>query len=298
MPAAEFFAEWPDLVARFSAVDQARTEIKVPVAGQDWHFDVRLSSLHDRLGNLSGRVIVVRDITKRKQAEEELAHYRDHLEELVEQRTAELLTAREALTAERQRLAAELHDSVTQTIFAANTIVELLPRMRERDPAKADQYMVELHQLTRGAMAELRALMIELRPEALAQTELGVLIRHLCDVFTGNTRVEVTLHAPHKLFLPVPLQVAFYRVAQEALNTIAKQAQATEVSVYLIQETERVELRITYNGPGFDPPTISPGQISIESMQGHAQDSGAILTITSQDGGGTIVTLAGVLKND
>lgn len=297
MPAQALFAEWPDLVERFRDVNQVHTEITATVDGVDRYFDIRLSSLRDQVRNLSGRILVVRDITQRRLAEQELAHYRTHLEELVEQRTAELLAARMALSDERQRLAAELHDSVTQTVFAANTIVELLPRVQQRDPAKAEQYRVELRQLTRGAMAELRALMIELHPGALAKTELGVLIRHLCDVFTGNTRVEVIFHAPQKLFLPEPLQVAFYRVAQQALNNIAKHAKATEVRVQLSQQDRRVELCVADNGPGFDPQTISPDQIGIQSMQSHAHDSGADLSISSQDGEGTVVRLVGMVGN-
>ena len=80
------------------------------------------------------------------------------------------------LERERQRIARELHDSVTQTIFAANTMVEILPHVLESNPEKAKQYIGELGQLTRGAMAELRALMVELKPELIAQTEIGNLI--------------------------------------------------------------------------------------------------------------------------
>jgi signal transduction histidine kinase len=146
-------------------------------------------------------------------------------------------------------------------------------------------------------MAELRALMIELRPAALAQTELGVLIKQLCDVFTGNTRVEVVFDAPQKVFLPERMQIAFYRVAQEALNNIAKHAHATAVSVHLIRRAHEVELRIEDNGPGLDLQTVAPDQTGIQFMQNYAQSCGAVLTIVSREGEGTVVRLTGAVDD-
>jgi PAS domain S-box-containing protein len=291
LPAREVFGNWPDLVARFEGVEQTRVEVEAEVDGISRHFDLRISALHDRIGSRTGTVIVLRDVTERKRAEQELEHYREHLEELVEQRTAELLSARTALFRERQRLAQELHDSVTQTVFAANTLVEILPRVLDNDHAKAKEYLIELRQLTRGAMAELRALMIELRPAALAQTELGILLKQLCDVFTGNTRVEVNFHAPEKVFLPEPTQIAFYRVAQEALNNIAKHTHPTAVSVHLVRRADEVELRIENNGPGFGLRIVALDETSIQFMQGYAQSCGAVLSVVTHEGEGTVVTL-------
>ena len=296
--AREVFGNWPELVARYESLEQTHVEVEAPVEGSQRYFDLRISALFDRIGSRTGTVIVIRDITERKRVEHELAQYREHLEELVEQRTADLLTARTALFQERQRLARELHDLVTQTVFAANTLVEILPRILDRDVGKAREYIVELRQLTRGAMAELRALMIELRPAALAQTELGVLIKQLCDVFTGNTRVDVAFHAPQKVFLPESTQVAFYRVAQEALNNVARHAHATAVNVYLLQHGREVELRVEDDGPGFDPQIVAPDQTGIQFMQGYAQSCGAVLSIVTHEGEGTIVKLTGAVGDD
>ncbi|MBN1562756.1 MAG: PAS domain-containing protein, partial [Anaerolineae bacterium] len=261
-PVADIFAAWPDLLQRFKGIEQTHTEIAADIEGALRFFDLHISPLWDRLGQFSGRVLVVRDITARKHTEYELQQHRANLEGLVERRTAELLAAQNALAAERQRLAQNLHDSVTQTVFAANTIVEMLPRMLDRfrpsdQPDKLDEFLVELQQLTRGAMAELRALMIELRPEALAQTELGVLIKQLCDVFTGNTRVDVVFSAADKLFLPEDMQIAFYRVAQETLTSLALYTSISAVQVQLMKNAANVELTITASGPGFDPLTVT-----------------------------------------
>jgi signal transduction histidine kinase len=80
-------------------------------------------------------------------------------------------------------------------------------------------------------------------------------------------------------------------VAQEALNNIARHAHATTVSVHLIQHAHEVELRIEDNGPGFDPQIVAPDQTGIQFMQGHARSCGAVLSIVTHEGKGTIVKL-------
>jgi PAS domain S-box-containing protein len=173
LAAREVFGNWPELVARFEGVQPTHVEIEAPVEGSQRHFDLRISALFDRIGSRTGTVIVIRDITERKRAEHELEQYREHLEELVEQRTADLLTARTALFQERQRLARELHDSVTQTVFAANTLVEVLPRVLEHDVVKAGEYIVELRQLTRGAMGRAARLDDRITPGGPGPNRVG-----------------------------------------------------------------------------------------------------------------------------
>ncbi len=94
---------------------------------------------------------------------------------------------------ERQRLARELHDAVTQTLFSSSLIAEVLPRLWERDPEQGLQRLEELRQLTRGALAEMRTLLMELRPSALVEAELGDLLRQLGEAFTGRARLPVDL---------------------------------------------------------------------------------------------------------
>ena len=296
LPAIEVFSAWTDVVAQFEGVEQANADITVEVRGVTRHFHLRLSRLSDRRGSSLGTVIVVRDITEAKQAQEELRRYRDQLEDLVQQRTEELITARTAFAVERARLAQDLHDSVTQTIFAANTIAEMLPQMLTRGPEKTAEYMTELSQLTRGAMAEMRILMIELRPGALARTELGVLIKQLCDAVAGSTRVLVKFSATEKLILQESKQIAFYRVAQAALDNSARYARASHIEVRLSKQDRTVELYVHDNGRGFDPhDTMAENQIGIKSMQDHADRVGAHLTVFSKPGEGTTITLVGTV---
>ena len=155
-----------------------------------------------------------------------------------------------------QRLARELHDSVTQTLFAANMLAEALPRVMLQEPRKVEHYLHDLHQLTRGAMAEMRSLLVELRPEALTRTELGVLLSQLCDVFTGRTQVEVERSINRQIILPHEMQIVFYRMAQEALNNAAKHAQAAQVELDFYSSGDGVEMRIRTMGGALIPNTL------------------------------------------
>jgi PAS domain S-box-containing protein len=196
-----------------------------------------------------------------------------------------------AVSEERQRIARNLHDSVTQTVFAATTMAELLPRVRH-DAEKLDKYIVEVGLLTRSAMAEMRTLMVELQPQAITQTELSVLLKSLCDALSGNTRIPVEFIARDRIFLESVAQIAFYRVAQEALNNIQQHARASNVSVHLAKSDQRVELYLKDNGCGFDPPAAASGR-GITLMQEQAARIGATLKIISVQGAGTEVVLTG-----
>lgn len=201
-----------------------------------------------------------------------------------------------AIEEERQRLARDLHDAVSQTLFSASAISEVLPRLMAKNSEKVPEYVMELGQLTRGAMAEMRSLLVELRPEALVNTELGILIKQLCDAFTGNTRIAVEASIMGKVNLPPDMQIAFYRVAQEALNNIAKHAQASNVVVTLSRTKDVVELDIRDDGIGFDMNTIPPDHFGIRIMRERIKLIDADLQISSQSGTGTEIRLRKTLS--
>ena len=160
--------------------------------------------------------------------------------------------ARELATLEeRQRLAQNLHDAVNQSLFSAGLIAEVLPRLWDRDQEEARRSLEDLRRLTRGALAEMRALLAELRPSTLTDAELGDLLRLLSNAFTGRTNIPVTLSLNGEGALPAEPQVAFYRICQEALNNIAKHANASRVEIDLSRDTEGLELHIRDNGRGF-----------------------------------------------
>ncbi len=123
-----------------------------------------------------------------------------------------------AAVEERQRLARELHDAVSQTLFSASLSAEVLPRLWERNQDEGRRCLDELHRLTRGALAEMRALLLELRPAALTEVGLGDLLHQLAEAITNRARLPVKLAVDRPCPLPPDVQVALYRIAQEALN--------------------------------------------------------------------------------
>lgn len=196
-----------------------------------------------------------------------------------------------AALAERGRLARDLHDAVSQTLFSASLIAEVLPNLWERNPEIAAQKLEELRQLTRGALSEMRTLLLELRPAALAEMDLADLFRHLANAFTARARLPVELSVEGQVDPPAEVKSVFYRVAQEALNNIVKHAAASQVSISLRREENEILLQVRDNGRGFNPNQISPASLGVGIMRERAEAIGARLDIQSQPGKGTVVTL-------
>jgi PAS domain S-box-containing protein len=198
---------------------------------------------------------------------------------------------------ERQRLAQNLHDAVNQSLFSAGLIAEVLPRLWERDPAKGRQSLEDLRRLTRGALAEMRGLLAELRPRVLIDSELSDLLHQLGNAFTGRTNIPVVvtvigqwaLHEPGSL--PAEVQVGFYRLCQEAFNNIAKHARASQVAIDLQYEAGTVELHIRDDGRGFDPGQIPSGHYGLSMMRERAEAVGILLSVTSQPDHGTDISI-------
>jgi GAF domain-containing protein/HAMP domain-containing protein len=203
-----------------------------------------------------------------------------------------------AVVEERQRLARELHDAVTQTLFSASLIAETLPALWAIDEEEGRQLLRELQQLSRGALAEMRSLLLELRPAALLEAPLGDLLRQLSDAVTGRIGIAVTVTVEGQCAFPDDVHVALYRITQEALNNVVKHARASEAAVSLRCSStvgeygagRSVELRVSDDGIGFDPGDVEPGELGLGIMHERAQSIGASLRIESQPSHGTQVT--------
>ena len=194
-----------------------------------------------------------------------------------------------AAAKERQRLARDLHDAVSQTLFSVSLMAEVLPRIYERDPEQGRQRLEELRELTRGALAEMRILLLELRPAALAETSLPDLLRQLSEAVVGRARIPVELDVDSTLELPPEVTVAIYRIAQEALNNVVKHAGAAQVLVSLHDGHDDggdlLELVITDDGCGFDVAAASSGRLGLRIMGERAESIGARLKLSSSDDG-------------
>lgn len=192
-----------------------------------------------------------------------------------------------AVIAERNRLARELHDAVSQTLFSANLIAEVLPRLWERDQAEARARLVELRQLTRGAFAEMRTLLFELRPAVFREAKLGDLLKHLTQGISIQSQIPITLTVEGEQALTPEVQVALYRITQEALNNIVKHADPTQAFVNLSCQPEQVALSICDDGCGFNPASVSPDHFGLSIMQERAASINANIHLKSKPGCGT-----------
>jgi signal transduction histidine kinase len=190
---------------------------------------------------------------------------------------------------ERQRLARDLHDAVSQTLFSASLIADVLPRLWGRNPGEGQKRLEEIRQLTRGALAEMRTLLLELRPAALADAEIGELLRQLAASIAGRARIPVNVEIGGQCQTPPEVKVALYRIAQEALNNVAKHSGASSARVSLTCTAQSLDLAIEDNGRGFNQKNASIGSLGLGIMQERARGIAAQLTVQSQEGQGTTV---------
>jgi signal transduction histidine kinase len=202
-----------------------------------------------------------------------------------------------AVMEERNRLARDLHDAVTQTLFSASLIAEVLPNLWDQDENEGRQLLKELRQLSRGALAEMRTLLLELRPAALMDANLDDLLRQLSDAVVGRTGLPVQLTIDGTYALPPEVHVALYRIAQEALNNIVKHARARHVDVEfrgtLNEESgsECVTLCVVDDGVGFEPACVPSDRLGLSIIRERAQAIEATLRIESEPGIGTRVAV-------
>jgi signal transduction histidine kinase len=192
---------------------------------------------------------------------------------------------------ERQRLARELHDAVTQTLFSASLISEVIPDLWESNPAEARRRLQQLGRLTRGALAEMRLLLVELRPNALTEMPIAELLRQLIDASSGAMQAELSLDVAshYRTALTPDAQIAFYRIAQEALNNIAKHADAKHVHLSLACHDTSIQMTISDDGRGFETAAIPAGHLGIGIMTERAEAVQADIDVASSPGTGTTI---------
>jgi signal transduction histidine kinase len=255
-----------------------RSELVIPIVVKDKVVGV-LDVQSDRLNAFdSTDLAVMQSIANQTGAAIENARLYERAQEL-------------AVMQERNRLARDLHDAVTQTLFSASLLADALPASWEKDPEEGRQLLKELRQLSRGALAEMRTLLLELRPAALVETKLGILLRQLGEAAGGRTGLRITVNLAGDCILPAEAHIALYRIAQEALNNVLKHSRATNVTVGLSCRAGAnnliVELSVSDDGRGFDPAQVPSDHFGLRNMRERAQAIGAELTVVSQPGDGT-----------
>jgi signal transduction histidine kinase len=194
-----------------------------------------------------------------------------------------------AVLEERQRLSRELHDSVSQALYGIVLGSKTARAMADRDPTQIIAPLDYVMSLAESGLAEMRALILELRPETLAQEGLVAVLQKQADAITARYRVQVTTELCDEPDVPLPAKEALYRIAQEALHNTVKHAGATEVRLSLARGDDEIILAVEDNGKGFDASGSFPGHLGLHSMRERVERLGGTLEIESTVGKGTTI---------
>jgi nitrate/nitrite-specific signal transduction histidine kinase len=198
-----------------------------------------------------------------------------------------------AVVQERQRLARELHDAVTQSVYSATLLAATGQRaVAAQDWDAVANFLTRLQTITGQALKELRLLVYELRPSALQNAGLAEALQHRLDAVEARAGIRAQLLADDDLPLNEAQETTLYRVAVEALNNALKHAEATAVTVRIKQQNGAVTLTIEDDGCGFAETAVPHhGGVGLHSMQERARQLGGELVIESKVSEGTAVTL-------
>ena len=236
--------------------------------------DIRaIGLIDDDDGTFSGIQGATRDISDQVRLETEL------------RRQAGELAAGE----ERAHLARELHDSVTQALFSMTMVTRSVELLLDRDPATAREQLGQLRDLQREALAEMRALIFELRPGNLEQDGLVRALKTHTSALQGRLGLPIVVESDLTERLPLAVEETLYRIAQEALHNIVKHAKAKQVWVGIHAVGGGVRLRIQDDGRGFDPSTVPDGHLGLQGMRARADRLGATFSCTSRPDEGTTI---------
>ena len=198
-----------------------------------------------------------------------------------------------SIVAERNRLALDLHDAVSQKLFGLVLGAEAAATLLERDPAAARDQVARLQSLAQEALEELRSLVFELRPPELERDGLAGALRKHVELLRRLAPHELELDLTHDGAPDPPRDREVLRIAQEALQNAIKHAGATRIGVRLGAEDGRLVLEVEDDGVGFDPDghDIRARSLGLTSMQERAERLGGRLAIASAPGRGTTVRL-------
>src|SRR5207237_2973349 len=194
-----------------------------------------------------------------------------------------------AVLEERQRLARELHDSVSQVLYSIALNASSAAALRASDPERAAALQHDVHELAGVGLAEMRALIFELRPESLEREGLVSALHKQADAVTARHAIAVRVSVVEEPEISLAAKEALYRIAQEALQNVAKHARAQSAELALDQIGSEVILRIKDDGRGFDADRSYPGHLGLHSMRERTAAVGGALHVQSSPGQGTSV---------
>ena len=215
---------------------------------------------------------IAHDITKRKQSEKALHQVQAELALGIQERAA---------LEERQRLARELHDSVSQALYGISLGAHTALTLFDTDRPKVLEALNYILSLVQAGLTEMRALIFELRPESLEAEGLVTALTKQTAALRARHEIEVELTLCDEPDVPLPTKEALYRIAQEAFHNAVKHGRPSRLDVRLAREPDSLRLEISDNGVGFDPTAAYPGHLGLRSMRERAMRVGGTLDITS-----------------
>ncbi len=198
-----------------------------------------------------------------------------------------------AVIAERQRLARDLHDSVTQSLYSLTLFAETGRRLiQRRELDAAERYLQRLSETAQHALKEMRMLVYELRPLALAQDGLLQTLQKRLDAVERRAGVKAHLIADASIDLPLAVERELYHIILEALNNALKHSSANAVVVEISMTGENVQAKVIDNGVGFEPEqAVQQGGMGLSSMRERCANLGASLDIISTPGHGATISV-------
>jgi signal transduction histidine kinase len=241
-----------------------------------------------------GSLLLIRDVTASKVAEQTIRTLFQFLQDRDEDRTRLLRRTDSAIESERNRIARDLHDGPIQGISAAALSLEAVKLMLEAGDVRAGEMLQSITAELSEEAIGLRRIMKDLRPPVLEQRGLVPAVRELCA--RGWHEFEVRVDASSAPMTPIPsdVETLAYRVIQEALSNVYKHSGAKEVTVAIAASAGTLQVDIVDDGGGFDAGQIrgflAQGKVGLASMRERAELAGGILTVKSQPGKGTTVT--------
>ena len=199
-------------------------------------------------------------------------------------------TKEQVIEQERRRIARELHDSVSQQLFAAMMMISALNERAEKFDEKEQKQLKMIEHVLSQAQAEMRALLLHLRPISLENKSLKAGIEGL--LVELQTKVQMKIHWDiEDVQLPEGVEDHLFRIAQELLSNTLRHSHATTLEVYLRQTDSNVLFKIEDNGVGFNTEEILPGSYGINNMKERVQGLGGQVKIVSFPNQGTTIEI-------
>ena len=247
---------------------------------------VTFSPVRDQQGKVVAHSYTVRDMTELKRKEEALRGYATRLREL----SHRLRTVEET---ERRAISRELHDRIGQELSTLGLILGSLGAKLPRESLRAvEKPLQDMQGLLKSMVANVRDVMAELRPPVLDDYGLLAALRQLATEFVKRSGIAAELAGVElQPRLASIVETAMYRISQEALNNIAKHAQARNVEISLYAASDRVVLDITDDGVGFDANATPPDHWGLATMRERAEAVGIAFRLESAPGAGTRIVV-------